>query len=66
MPIRGVVLHWFIRSEAGATLVEYGVAMILAIGVGGAALVTLSEQTGSNLSTACTVLPAGGVVSGNC
>ena len=64
--MRKQLLTKFLKSETGATLVEYGVAMILAISVGGAALITLGEQTGTNMNTACTVLQAGGVVSANC
>ena len=40
--------------------------MVLAISVGGAALITLGDQTGSNMEAACTVLQGSGVVSGNC
>ncbi len=61
-----VMIRRFVRSEAGATLVEYGVAMVLAISVGGAALITLGDQTGTNMEAACTVLQGSGVVSGNC
>ena len=39
----------FRKSESGATLVEYGVALILAIIVGGAALSTLATQTSNNM-----------------
>ena len=46
----------FRKTEDGATLVEYGVALILAIIVGGAALVTLSEDTSENMNCAETVL----------
>ncbi len=56
----------FLTSEAGATLVEYGVALILAITIGGAALVSLSNQTGTNMETACGVMQLGGRVENNC
>ena len=43
----------FRKSESGATLVEYGVALLLAIVLGGGALVTLANQTGVNMNVAC-------------
>ena len=39
-------------DESGATLVEYGVALILAITLGTVGLANLSEQTASNMSEA--------------
>lgn len=39
----------FKKSESGATLVEYGVAVILAIVVGGGFLVTLANQTDNTI-----------------
>lgn len=57
---------WFLKSESGATLVEYGVALVLAIGVGGVALVSLTEQTGANMNAACEVLTLGGQVESSC
>ena len=56
----------FLKSESGATLVEYGVAMILAISVGGVALISLGNQTDANMRTACDVLQAGGAVQDSC
>ncbi|NNE80228.1 MAG: Flp family type IVb pilin [Silicimonas sp.] len=56
----------FRKSENGATLVEYGVALILAIVLGGGALVSLANQTGTNMGAGCTALQANGVVSANC
>lgn len=53
-------------SESGATLVEYGVALILAISAGGAAIVSLSSQTGSNMETACEVMQLSGRVENSC
>ena len=40
----------FRKSEEGATLVEYGVALVLAIVVGGTALVALSEDVSENMN----------------
>ena len=56
----------FRKSECGATLVEYGVALLLAIVLGGGALVTLANQTGTNMNAGCNALLGNGVVSGNC
>ena len=56
----------FRKSESGATLVEYGVALLLAIVLGGGALVTLANQTGTNMGAGCTALTGQGVVSDNC
>lgn len=43
----------FKTEESGATLVEYGVALIIAIVVGGTTLISLSGQVGTNMSDAC-------------
>jgi len=56
----------FRRSESGATLVEYGVALLLAIVLGGGALVALANQTTSNMAAGCTALQANGAVDENC
>lgn len=49
------------KSESGATLVEYGVALILAIIVGGAALVQLGGDVTEVMGNACTsALVSGG------
>ena len=56
----------FLKSETGATLVEYGVAMVLAISVGGVALLSLGNQTGLNMQTACDILQGNGAVQNNC
>ena len=42
----------FSRDEKGVTLVEYGIALILAIVVGTGALMTLSAQIGANMGEA--------------
>jgi len=43
----------FLRDCSGATLVEYGLAMTLAVTVGGLALISLANQTDANFRTAC-------------
>ncbi len=40
------------RDEKGATLVEYGVALLIAITVGGVALTTLAQDVESNFDDA--------------
>ena len=53
------MLQKFANSESGATLVEYGVAMLIAIVVGGTALGALTAQTGFNFEAACEALQFG-------
>ena len=60
------MLFGFIKSESGATLVEYGVALLVAISVGGMALVALGNQVDANMMAACATLNSGGEVDGNC
>mgnify|MGYP001818968988 CR=1 FL=1 len=43
----------FKTDESGATLVEYGVALIIAIVVGGTTLIALSGEVGTNMGDAC-------------
>ena len=43
-------------GESGATLVEYGVALIMAVVVGGAALRTLAADVGGHMGQAETLL----------
>ena len=52
---RGSVARFF-RESAGATLVEYGVALILAIVVGGTGLSLLGSQTSNNMAAAETAI----------
>lgn len=43
----------FRASEEGATLVEYGVALIIAVIVGGATLSSLGQSTDDSIGLAC-------------
>ena len=43
----------FAKDEGGATLVEYGVALIVAIVVGGVALTNLAGETVDSMTTTC-------------
>lgn len=56
----------FIECESGATLVEYGVVLILAISVGGTALVALGNQSGTTMQKACDTLQGFGRVENTC
>ena len=56
----------FLKRESGATLVEYGVALLLAISAGGVALVAVGDQVGSNMQAACDVLQLDGLIEGDC
>ena len=54
----------FARDERGATLVEYGVAVVLAVIVGTGGLIALSAQVNSNMADADTAMaPAGTSIS---
>lgn len=56
---------FFFNDESGATLVEYGVALILAIIVGGLALTQLATQTTENLDSTCDIMaPTAAVAAG--
>ena len=44
------------RCESGATLIEYGVALIVAILMGGTSLSLLAEQSSNNIESASAVL----------
>lgn len=46
------LLARFSRSESGATLVEYGIALFVAITVGGTLLVNLAGSTSDNFAAA--------------
>ena len=55
----------FAKDEGGATLVEYGVALIVAIVVGGVALSNLAEDTDASMDDACGILqPTTGAADG--
>ena len=43
----------FFKNESGATLVEYGVALVLAISLGGGALTLLADDVGVQMSNGC-------------
>jgi len=50
------------RSEEGATLVEYGIALGLAVTVGGSALLILSGDVNNQMSAASKALGGDGVI----
>ena len=60
------MMRSFLENEDGATLVEYGIAMLFVISLGVSALIALGSQTGTNIKAACDELQNVRVVSGNC
>lgn len=54
--IRKAFLH-LRRDESGVTLVEYGIAIALAVGLGTAALTTLGGEIGGAMTAAGTAMP---------
>lgn len=42
----------FARSESGATLVEYGIAVVLAVIVGTGGLIAMANQVNNNMGSA--------------
>ena len=47
------------HTDEGATLVEYGIALGLAIALGAGALATLATDVGGSMESASAALPAG-------
>ncbi len=45
------------HDESGVTLVEYGIAIALAVALGTAALTTLAGQIGDGMTAAGTAMP---------
>lgn len=57
--MRNTLLKTFVRlrhDEKGVTLVEYGIALVLAIAVGGALLTGLSAEVNTQLGEAATAM----------
>ena len=50
------MINFFKKSESGATLVEYGVALVLAIVLGGGFLAALADQTTTTMTAGETAL----------
>lgn len=58
--MKDTLLKLFIRfrhDDSGVTLVEYGIAIALAVGLGTAALTTLSGEIGTAMGAAGTAMP---------
>ena len=47
-----IIQKKLIRNEAGATMIEYGIAIVLAVLVGTAGLLALGAQVDGNMTTA--------------
>ena len=56
----------FAEEQAGATLVEYGVSLLVAIIVGGAAITTLAMSTEGQISNADNVFTCDSGVPTDC
>ena len=56
----------FARSDSGATLIEYGIAMLVAITIGGVGLGFLAGQTDANFTTMCDRLVADDRIENRC
>ena len=59
--MKDLVLKAFIRlrhDDAGVTLVEYGIALALAVTLGVGALTTLGGEIGTAMGAAGTAMPA--------
>ena len=58
--MRKLLLNELVRfrdCDDGATLVEYGIAITLAVTLGGGALVALSTAIGGSMTTAVGLMP---------
>ena len=49
-------LRLFKSDESGASMVEYGVALLVVTGVGITFMTALGNETGSNVTAACAVV----------
>ncbi len=58
------ILKRFRQCDAGATLVEYGIALSLAVAVGGGALATLGGDVSGQFSAASTAINGSGTGTG--
>lgn len=54
------------KDEKGVTLVEYGIALVLAVTLGTAALASLAGNVDQKMDQACGVLSGTAVASANC
>lgn len=64
-------LRTFRSDDEGVTLVEYGIALVLAVVVGTTALINLANMTTASVQDACTVASQGTganvqALAGNC
>ena len=51
------LIRRFGRNDEGATLVEYGIALGLAVTLGAGALITLSDDVGGTMEAAGAAMP---------
>jgi pilus assembly protein Flp/PilA len=50
------ILSRFGKDESGASMVEYGVALLVVVAIGVGAMTTLGGGVATNVSTACTAI----------
>jgi len=53
-------LKHFLKDECGASMVEYGVALLVVTGVGVAVMANIGTITGATVMNACTVVDQAG------
>jgi Flp pilus assembly pilin Flp len=51
--LKDLISNWH-RSDSGATMVEYGIAVVLAVMVGTAGLLLMANQIDNNMNSAAT------------
>ena len=57
MRLANILLH-FHNEEAGASMVEYGVAVLVVAAIGAGAMTTLGGTASTSITSACAVLGA--------
>ena len=59
-------LKRFIKDECGASMVEYGVALLVVTGVGVALTTSIGTGTGQIVDAACTVIEGSATTTNTC
>jgi len=57
-------LKKFVRDESGASMVEYGLALLVVTGIGVGAMQALGTNTGTIVTDACGILETGATATG--
>ena len=58
-------MKFFRKSDSGAAMVEYAIALLVAAGIGVGTFSAMGTMAGDNATAACTAL-AGGTANANC